>query len=134
MSVRQTSRNPQVQAVYDAHRAQLKERYGDAPPCPFCYDLDSRNIIKKSGTMLLLQNDFPYDYYNGRAVTEHQLLLPRRHIATMKEFTPEEVADYWRILSDASLHGYGSMTASAHDDERTVPHHLHTHLFLFSPE
>jgi diadenosine tetraphosphate (Ap4A) HIT family hydrolase len=127
---RQTARSPEVQAAYDRLRERLYEEYGDNAPCPFC-DTDDRVVIDAAETMVVYRNDFPYEYLDGQLIQEHLLLVPRRHLGLLRDFTREERDDYWELLATYHQAGYSSLTRSATDTHRSVPLHLHTHLLLY---
>ena len=125
-----TSRSQDVQARYDARRAALRLQYGKDAPCPFCDD-SRRDSSKDYGGIFVLANNYPYEVFDGRGVKEHLMIVPGRHVANFSDFTETEIATYWQVLSKYHAKGYSSMTRSAIDTARSVPAHLHTHLFLY---
>lgn len=127
---RLTARSQEVQDKYDTHQASLRLEFGDDAPCPFC-NLENRKIVEDGGEMLVLRNDFPYEVYDGRGVKEHLMIVPKRHVANFEDFTGQELEAYWLLQSKYHIMGYSSMTRSAIDVERSVPTHLHTHLFSY---
>lgn len=127
---RLTARSQAMQEKYETHQASLRLEFGDDLPCPFCR-LNNREIVEELGEMLVLRNNFPYEVYDGRGIKEHLMIVPRRHLANFQDFTDEEFEAYWRLQSKYHVRGYSSMTRSAIDVHRSVPSHLHTHLFFY---
>lgn len=130
---KETARAPEVQEAYDRHRMILWEKYGDNPPCPFC-DLPGRKIIEETSTLAVLENDFPYDSFENQKILRHYMIVPRRHISLFEDFTQAEQEEYWQLMATYHKKGYSSLTRSAIDVMRSVPLHLHTHLFFYLPE
>lgn len=125
-----TARSSEVQAKYDASRAALRLQYGSEGPCPFCNDA-TRNLVAEHEGLYVLRNNFPYEVYDGRGVKEHLMIVPKKHSPQFSDFSDQVIKEYWRVLSEYHASGYSSMTRSATDSGRSVPGHLHTHLFLY---
>lgn len=127
---RPTVRHPEVQKRYDEDRHKLEERYGDDVPCALCR-VENHRLINAAKTMLVVENMYPYEYFDGRAVREHFMIVPRRHLNSLHDMTRRERKDYWNLLSQFQDSRYASLTRSNGDPKRTVPLHLHTHLISF---
>lgn len=126
-----TARTKEVQAAYDAKRAAYRALYGDVkPPCTFCVDSE-RTVIEDLGGAYVCKNDFPYSVFDGRKIKDHLMIVPKSHDSSFGGFSESELADYWTLLAKYHIDGYSSMTRSATDSFRSVPEHLHTHLFLY---
>ena len=130
---RLTARDPLVQIAYHKHLDDLFEQYGDSMPCPFCLAAD-REIIEETNDMLVVNNDFPYISYDGRTVIRHMMIVPKRHEPTFAGFSSQEQAEYWDLMIKYHKAGYASMTRSAIDLYRSIPEHLHTHLFYYADD
>ncbi len=127
---RETRRSDDVQRKYDDDRAVLHKKHGDELPCPFCANMQRRKL-ESSDTMMVVRNDYPYEYFDGRYVKDHYMIIPRRHVNVTNSFTAREQQEYWQLLSKYQLLGYASFTRPVGDVVRTVPLHLHTHLFSY---
>lgn len=127
---RQTLRSPAVQQQYDHDRLALQQRYGNHVPCPLC-DRSQPLVRHRTATMIVTDNDYPYWQFDGREVSDHVMLVPYRHVASMEDFTVDERRDYLQLIARYHSKGYSSMTRSLTDDNRTVPLHLHTHLLRY---
>lgn len=130
---RVSARLPEVQQAYIKHLTHLANRYGDEIPCTFCVASD-RKIIEQLETMHVVVNDFAYAKFDGRSVTRHLMIVPKRHEALFGGFTQNEQAEYWSLMIKYHEAGFASMTRSAVDLYRSIPNHLHTHLFYYSDD
>lgn len=124
-----TGRLPSIDKAYSRQRIHQKQLYGDNPPCPLCEDIANRQVIASTATMSIVKNDFPYYMFDGRTVSEHIMLLPKRHVAMLADFTPEETKEYWQLYQQYDRDGYNSMTRPTGNSRRSIPGHVHTHLF-----
>lgn len=118
---------------YEDHKRELVAKHGEYP-CPFCITIQKRVYITETATMLVVENDYPYEYFDGRYVQQHYMIIPRRHIALIGDFTAQESHEYWQLIAQYHHDGYSVFTRSATDDMRSVPQHLHTHLFMYDAE
>lgn len=92
--------------------------------CPFCDATDP-----------LLANELAYARFDRYPVTPgHLLILPRRHVASFFETTPEEQAALWSLLFEAKRlldesrapHGYNVGVNVGEVAGQTIMHvHLH---------
>ena len=127
---RPTARHPEVQKRYDEDRHKLKEQYGDDVPCALCH-VENHRLINAAKTMLVVENMYPYEFYDGRVIKDHYMIVPKRHVNSLTDFTRRERKDYWYLLCKYQDSGYASLTRPNGDTKRSVPHHLHTHLISF---
>ena len=131
LGAKETARSPEVQEKYNRHRIEMYEKYGDNMPCPFC-DMGERKILEELPTMVIVENDFPYATFDGQVIKNHRMIVPRRHISLLADLNSEELQDYWGLMVRCHKNGFSSMTRSAVDVLRSVPGHLHTHLFSYT--
>lgn len=66
--------------------------------CVFCRalaeaHLPERLVVRQAERAFLLLNRFPY-------ASGHLMAVPKRHVGTMEELTPAEVAELWSLLVD----------------------------------
>ncbi|MEO7904492.1 MAG: hypothetical protein ABIR91_01715 [Candidatus Saccharimonadales bacterium] len=127
---RTMQRELQVEAAYKQQIAQMNTLHNANPPCPLCIEGSVRVIVDHFGTMCVIENDFPYSVFDGVRLQRHLMLIPVRHIALFEDFNEQEQRDYWRALTEYTSEGYNTMTRSTRNFARSVPDHLHTHMFL----
>lgn len=129
-----TARSPEVQQQYDDARAKATLRYGDTPPCVFCSATKQQKALHTTETMLVLKNDYPYSRFDGLEVKNHLMIVPRRHHKSIGVFNDMERKEYLHLVAVYHARGYATMTRSSTDTHRSVPAHLHTHLFRYGAE
>ena len=63
----------------------------DKTDCPFC-QLEQRRVV--------LENDFAAAFPDGFPIAEgHTLVVPKRHVASLFDLTPEEQAAVWSLVA-----------------------------------
>ena len=77
--------------------------------------------------MDLVPNRVSYDVFEGRRVLDHLLIIPKRHLETLKDFTKEEKLDMMDIASEYEAKGYNVYARGVGSLTRSVKHQ-HTHL------
>ncbi len=95
--------------------------------CPFC-TLPPARIVKENGLAVLIRDAYPVS-------PGHSLVIPRRHIGSWFEASPEEGSALLELLEDAKTmadaeHHPDSYNIGINDGPaagQTVPH-LHMHL------
>lgn len=116
-----------------------EKAYGEAGKtiigCPFCNVLGQKTIqsSSKAGHFFIIKNIYKYDVWDNRQVSEHLLLIPKRHIDGLSALTKAEFADYNSELVKADREGYEVFTRPSGGETKTVDH-LHTHLIKIGPE
>ncbi len=95
--------------------------------CPFC---------SPGHDEIIQENDLAYTRYDKFPVSPgHLLIIPRRHIATVFDASPDELAALWALLSAAKTSldirfrpdGYNIGINDGASAGQTIPH-LHIHL------
>ena len=61
--------------------------------CPFCSP-EARRVIGANGLALALRDAYPVS-------PGHTLIVPRRHVASAADATPDEFAAIWSLLGEA---------------------------------
>jgi len=113
---------------YRRHR-KADEHKGD---CPFCDTLDER-IVKSTKTMNVIPNRVFYDIFEGRKVLDHLMIVPKRHIETLKDFTDKEKVEMMTLAGEYESQGYNVYARGVGSLTRSVKHQ-HTHLIKITNE
>lgn len=123
------SRGRKNQAIYRQHLQS-----SDASICYFCQtELElAPEILRSSRDFYVGVNSFGYDVWDGCTVSEHLMLIPKRHVASLAELTPAELQDYAEQLAQAESQGYSLYTRSPDNITKSITH-LHTHLIKLEP-
>ena len=99
--------------------------------CAFCNPEGNVRIKETHAYFYVSYNTFPYDWWELRAVTEHLLLIPKRHVGTLGTLTDEESTELAKLLGHYEKSGYDIFARTPTSLTRTVVHQ-HTHLIRTS--
>lgn len=103
--------------MYRTKTSQKSYRKGG---CPFCATNEEK--IYESKKYIILKNRFAYSFWDLCGVSDHLLLLPKKHVIHLKR-DPE----FCKIVDSYEKKGYNIYTRGAGSPIKTVEHH-HTHL------
>ena len=96
--------------------------------CAFCaFKKSDQQVIKSYRNFFEVENIFPYSLWDSSEVVEHIMLVPKRHITSLAELTPEESTQYMKIISQKEKAGYDVFSRGHNSNMKSVPHQ-HTHL------
>lgn len=115
--------------MYRTRTAELryiKSRNTREKSCPFC-DLQGREIVKKCKNLYLIKNIFGYDIWDRKKVTDHLMIIPKKHLTSFKELDKDSTLEHIRLIKEYSEKGYDAFTRATSSTIRTQPH-FHTHL------
>ena len=97
-------------------------------PCGFCYaDPENNIIVDESAHMLVMHNRTSYDLFEGIPVSEHLMLVPRKHHVSMDTMDADERRDYIDLLCKYESAGYSVYGRALPNKERSMEH-IHLHL------
>jgi ATP adenylyltransferase len=97
-----------------------------AQGCTLCKEIDSLKIVQQNETMFVIPNRVAYDMFEGRRVTDHLMVIPRRHTESIGDFTDDEKLDQMNIIADYEARGYNVYARAIDSSSRSVKHQ-HTH-------
>lgn len=112
------------------HKRYIHHEHGlGTKECPFCgiKEKEPREIHEETTYFYRVQNIFGYDTWDGHAVTEHQMIVPKRHITTFNDMTDEEKTEYMTLILEGEKEGYCLYTRGANGPTKSVAH-AHSHL------
>lgn len=112
------------------HRRYINHDHGlGTKECPFCgiKEKEPREIHGETGHFYRVENIFGYDIWDGHAVQEHQMIVPKRHITTFAEMTEEEKGEYMQLILDGEKEGYCLYIRGVDGPTKSVAH-AHAHL------
>ncbi len=111
------------------YRKNLK-RYRSYPKpavCAFCEEnLDERKVYETKHAYVVPNRVF-YDLWELRAVTDHLLVVPKRHVRSLSQLTKAEKVDIMDILAEYEGKNYNVYARAINSKQRSVGHQ-HTHL------
>lgn len=108
---------------YKSYNAEDKLAVG----CTFCSDNNIPRVISENDTMFVMSNRVSYDMFAGQRVASHLMVISKRHVETLKDFTKNEKLDYMEIISEYEAQGYDIYARGVGSIARSVKHQ-HTHL------
>ncbi len=77
--------------------------------------------------MLVVTNLYPYRYWEFMDVIDHLMVVPKRHVTAISEFTKAEKLEFLELLSRYEGSGYNVYARAEENVMKTIPHQ-HTHL------
>lgn len=96
--------------------------------CGLCDAIDPKNIVMETAHLRVVKNRVPYDMFDGLETTgEHYLIIPKRHVETIGDFTDAELLESMQIVAKYEPMGFSVYARSASNVHRSQPHQ-HTHL------
>lgn len=103
------------------------KNYVQPPGCGFC-DPKRMDIIEDYPHSRLVRNLFPYDIWEYHDVTDHLMVVPKRHVRSLSELDEAELTEIMKLLAEFEAKDYNIYARSIDSKHRTVVAHQHTHL------
>ncbi len=95
--------------------------------CQFCaITPDSHQFRQEFKSFYVIENIFPYSMWDGQGVTDHLLVIPKRHTDTIADFSRDEAVEYVNILASYESNGYDVHARGPASNRKSVVHQ-HTH-------
>jgi diadenosine tetraphosphate (Ap4A) HIT family hydrolase len=110
-------------AVYSKLNAKDAKR----DTCHFCNIGVKEEVITENATMVVVANRVSYDIFEDRQVTDHLLVIPKKHHDSIQTFNDQEKLDSMKIIGDYEARGYSVYARGMGSTTRSVKHQ-HTHL------
>jgi diadenosine tetraphosphate (Ap4A) HIT family hydrolase len=113
------------------HYRSTRKRYKSFPKpeqCDFCHDsVTLQKAVLTTKHAYVVPNRVFYDIWELHDVTDHLLVVPKRHVHSLSELTPAERQDIMDILADYEGREYNVYARATASVNRSV-FHQHTHL------
>ena len=113
--------------MFRYRKTKMKYKNHKDEQCPFCHP-KPETVMAETAHARLVKNNFPYDIWEYRNVTEHYMVVPKKHVRSLQELTPAEQMEIMQILAEYEGNNFNIYARSNMSVERTVPLHQHTHL------
>ena len=102
--------------------------YGPSQGCDFCdAEHTAPRIVQELEHAYVIPNRTFYDVWEMRRVTDHLLIIPKRHVLHLSQLSKAERADIINAMAQYEAEGYQIYARSPDSGARSVPHQ-HTHL------
>jgi len=96
--------------------------------CQFCeITSESEQFVEQTASFEVVRNIFPYTMWDEQGVSDHLLLLPKKHTDTLSDLTPEEAQEFVKLMSRYENKGYNVYARAPGSHIKSV-YHQHTHL------
>jgi len=95
--------------------------------CPFCDLSQMADVIEENATMRVIRQRVSYDQFEGVPVTDHLMLVPKRHVKKLDDFNHDEKIDFLSLAGKYEGGAYSLYSRSVQSSTRSQEH-LHTHL------
>ncbi|MDO4780811.1 MAG: hypothetical protein Q4A34_00235 [Candidatus Saccharibacteria bacterium] len=105
-----------------------RKKTGKSVSCSFCDLLEhgGDQVVEKTSHCLIIKNIFGYDIWDGCGVTEHLMIIPHKHTASLSTLSPEEKIDYMNQLARFEAKNYSLYARSPGNITKSVTHqHMH---------
>lgn len=113
------------------HYRKTRKRYNQHnrsdTGCTFCTPTTPHNLILETKHSYVIKNRVSYDTWELHDVTDHLLVIPKRHVDTLDEMTDAELLDSMRICAKYEAKDYNLYARAIHSPRRSA-RHQHTHL------
>lgn len=93
---------------------------------------DAEQLISHHDHMYVTRNIFPYTLWDGSPVSDHLMVVPRRHIVSLSELTTEEKLEWTDLVTFYEKQNYSVYARSADNSAKSIVHQ-HTHLIRVAP-
>lgn len=94
--------------------------------CVFC-QCDENELIREADFFRVIRTKFKYEVWDDRMVDEHYLLVTKRHIKNVSEFTHDEREEFLSLWAEYENDGFSLYSRAPGDAARSVEH-FHSHL------
>lgn len=111
------------------YRSYLKKvKQTPSLDCTFCtFKKNDQQVLKEHRYFLEVENIFPYSLWDSSRVTEHAMLVPKRHVTSLSQLNADEAKQYVALISKKEEQGYDIFSRGHNSNMKSVPHQ-HTHL------
>ena len=112
------------------HFRKDHKRYTSFPKpkdCSFCEDDFTGRIHEETEHAFVTANRVAYNLWELRKVTEHLMIVPKKHVHELQQLSDEAQMDIMRFVAKYEAAGYNIYARAANNQQRSV-HHQHTHL------
>jgi diadenosine tetraphosphate (Ap4A) HIT family hydrolase len=117
-------RSTKNQQSYDE---EMSRHRGDAGNCPLCDDGQRGETVEETKLFRVAKNNFPYEIFDGRNVEDHLMIIPKRHVKNLYEYTTDEKMEFMKLATKYDSLGYSLFARADVNPTKTVSHQ-HAHL------
>jgi len=114
--------------TYKQGYKKLKKRDDSQDSCTYCSDPTfEERTVEQTNAMRLIHIRTKYDIFEGRKVESHYMIVPKRHVESISQFTDAEKIEMMSLIGKYEIKGYNTYARGVKSISRSVAHQ-HTHL------
>lgn len=96
--------------------------------CQFCdFNAQDSQVLSELKSFWIVKNIFPYDIWDTSQVSDHLMVVPKRHVDSISHFDNSEKQEYVTALAEYEKQGYSIYARAPTNVIKSVVHQ-HTHL------
>lgn len=95
--------------------------------CPFCNEATLKRAVEETTHAYVVPNLTQYDLWEAHNVTDHLLVIPKRHVTSLSELNEKERLEIMDIVARYEPQGYNVYARGVGFVNKSVEHQ-HTHL------
>ena len=92
---------------------------------------NEKGVVEDLDFFIVAKNLFSYQIWDGFEVREHLLVIPKRFVEGINEFSKQEFDEFQKILAKYEAKGFSIYARAPKNKSKTVMHQ-HTHLIIHS--
>lgn len=110
------------------HKQYIHHQRRRKSDCDFCnFSIGDGQVVEETTLFWVVKNIFAYNVWDDLAVVDHLMIIPKRHIIGMHEFSETEILDYFTIMTGYEEKGYSLYARAPKNIGKSVIHQ-HSHL------
>lgn len=94
-------------------------------PCPFCNPVPEQTV-KQAKHFYVIENIFPYSFWDWHRVTDHLMIVPRKHVEAIGRLSDAAKIEFVGLVDEFEGKGYNIYSRTPGSPVKSVPHQ-HTH-------
>ena len=117
------TRSRKEHITYRNHLASRKDS-----SCEFCkITKKSKQHVYEGKYFKVIRNIFAYSLWDGQSVDHHLMLVPKKHVDSLKDLPDAAAVEYVRLVSKYEQEGYNIYARASVSVIKSIVHQ-HTHL------
>jgi diadenosine tetraphosphate (Ap4A) HIT family hydrolase len=109
-------------------RAYKTHRENQPKGCVFCaIKNNSPQLVGQTRSFKIVRNIFAYSLWDSQIVTDHLIIVPKRHIDSLDKLSSNAATEFLKLISDYEKMGYNVYARAPGSIMKSVLHQ-HTHL------
>lgn len=94
--------------------------------CVFC-ESHRQDLVYDGAYFKVIRNIYPYSFWDGHAVDDHLLVVPKWHTDTLANLSGGQAVEFLNLVSEYENVGYNVYARAPGSQSKSIVHQ-HTHL------